>query len=297
MMRKTLTAFILLLLLYASASAQDIASLSVPAPSPEVSAEFRTNAAFVSALQVSSSYARRIALAASDPSAASEGSIYGNSVSHVPKYFNGSTWLTLQTTAVTPGGSSGDIQYNNAGAFDGLASVGVSKGGTGLTATPSNGQLPIGNGSGYTLATLTAGNGVSITNGAGSVVVTASGELLSTTSSVNCNTVVWTDFYTVPAGKTLAVTRIILRSPSVDLSGSGSSFYIRDSGSSTASVPQAITGLSGATRYLSLTDSLFAGGLRHYIGGQQAARALFAESRQRGDPDRGRVWLLVLRRL
>lgn len=47
-------------------------------------------------------------------------------------------------------------------------------GGTGLTGTPSNGQIPIGNGSGFTAATLTAGSGISITNGAGSITIAAS---------------------------------------------------------------------------------------------------------------------------
>lgn len=42
-------------------------------------------------------------------------------------------------------------------------------GGTGLTAIPTNGQLLIGNGTGYTLNTLTAGTGLTITNAAGSI--------------------------------------------------------------------------------------------------------------------------------
>jgi hypothetical protein len=42
-------------------------------------------------------------------------------------------------------------------------------GGTGLTTLPANGQLLIGNGVGYTLGTLTAGTGLSITNAAGSI--------------------------------------------------------------------------------------------------------------------------------
>lgn len=51
----------------------------------------------------------------------------------------------------------------------------VANGGTGLTSTPSNGQLDIGNGSGFTRATLTAGSGISITNGAGSISIAATG--------------------------------------------------------------------------------------------------------------------------
>jgi hypothetical protein len=52
--------------------------------------------------------------------------------------------------------------------------VGVGYGGTGLTATPTNGQLLIGNGTGYTLATITAGSGISVTNASGSITITNS---------------------------------------------------------------------------------------------------------------------------
>jgi mucin-19 len=51
----------------------------------------------------------------------------------------------------------------------------VSQGGTGQTSTPTNGQLLIGNGSGFALSTLTAGAGVGITNNAGSITITATG--------------------------------------------------------------------------------------------------------------------------
>jgi hypothetical protein len=53
--------------------------------------------------------------------------------------------------------------------------LGIDQGGTGLTSTPTNGQLFIGNGTGYTLATLTAGTGVSVTTGAGSITIAATG--------------------------------------------------------------------------------------------------------------------------
>jgi hypothetical protein len=61
-----------------------------------------------------------------------------------------------------------------------LPTVTVAKGGTGLTATPSNGQLPIGNGSGYTLANLSAGTGISITNASGSITVAVTGLAIGT---------------------------------------------------------------------------------------------------------------------
>jgi hypothetical protein len=49
----------------------------------------------------------------------------------------------------------------------------VGYGGTGLTATPANGQLAIGNGTGYTLSTLTAGSNITITEGSGSITIAA----------------------------------------------------------------------------------------------------------------------------
>jgi hypothetical protein len=54
--------------------------------------------------------------------------------------------------------------------------VAVNQGGTGLTATPTNGQLLIGNGSGYTLSTLTAGSGVTVTNGSGTITLSTTGD-------------------------------------------------------------------------------------------------------------------------
>jgi hypothetical protein len=47
----------------------------------------------------------------------------------------------------------------------------IAKGGTNLTTVPSNGQLLIGNGTGYTVAGLTAGSGITITPGAGTIAI------------------------------------------------------------------------------------------------------------------------------
>jgi hypothetical protein len=69
----------------------------------------------------------------------------------------------------------------------------VGSGGLGITTTPTNGQIPIGNGTNYTAATLTAGSGVSITNTAGSVTIAATGvsaivEVTGTSQSMAVNT-------------------------------------------------------------------------------------------------------------
>lgn len=51
----------------------------------------------------------------------------------------------------------------------------VANGGTGLATTPANGALDIGNGTGFTRATLTAGTGVTITNASGVITINATG--------------------------------------------------------------------------------------------------------------------------
>ncbi len=62
--------------------------------------------------------------------------------------------------------------------------VPVGQGGTNLTATPTNGQLPIGNGTGYTLANITPGTGIQVANGSGTITVSATGALGGTVTSV-----------------------------------------------------------------------------------------------------------------
>ena len=56
----------------------------------------------------------------------------------------------------------------------GLAVTPVINGGTGLNTIPTNGQLLIGNGTGYALGTLTASTGMTVTNGLGTITVTNS---------------------------------------------------------------------------------------------------------------------------
>lgn len=51
----------------------------------------------------------------------------------------------------------------------------VSSGGTGLSTTPGNGQILIGNGTGYTLANISGGDGINIINSAGGIQIQATG--------------------------------------------------------------------------------------------------------------------------
>lgn len=74
------------------------------------------------------------------------------------------------------------------GVWNGTA-IAVGYGGTGVTSTPANGQLLIGNGTGYTVANLTAGSGVTITNSAGgiSIAATGSGGTVTSVSVTSAN--------------------------------------------------------------------------------------------------------------
>lgn len=51
----------------------------------------------------------------------------------------------------------------------------VGRGGLGVTTTPANGQIPIGNGTNYTVANIASGAGVTVTNGAGTITISSSG--------------------------------------------------------------------------------------------------------------------------
>jgi phage-related tail fiber protein len=55
----------------------------------------------------------------------------------------------------------------------------IANGGTNVTTTPTNGQLLIGNGSGYALAALSPGTGITITNGAGTITISTTALIAS----------------------------------------------------------------------------------------------------------------------
>ena len=80
---------------------------------------------------------------------------------------------TFALTGDVTGSVSSDLTSGASIAATYAGTVPINKGGTNLTATPTNGQLLIGNGTGYSLATLTAGSNINITNGAGSITIEA----------------------------------------------------------------------------------------------------------------------------
>jgi hypothetical protein len=88
------------------------------------------------------------------------------------------TWATVSSTLVS------SISFGSTGLTPSTATTGavtvagtlaVANGGTGLTSTPANGALDIGNGTGFTRTTLTQGTGITITNASGSITIANTG--------------------------------------------------------------------------------------------------------------------------
>jgi hypothetical protein len=91
--------------------------------------------------------------------------------------------ITINSTGVTSvaasGGTTGLTFTGSPITTTGTLTLGgtlaVASGGTGLTTAPANGQLLVGNGTGYAQATLSGGTGISIANGAGTITVNNTG--------------------------------------------------------------------------------------------------------------------------
>lgn len=97
------------------------------------------------------------------------------------------TWADSSGTSLADGGVLGALatlsSINNSN-WSG-APLTYANGGTGISTIPSNGQVLIGNGIDYTLSTLTAGSGVSITNAPGSITIAFTGGGSGTVTSVS----------------------------------------------------------------------------------------------------------------
>lgn len=79
--------------------------------------------------------------------------------------------IEANSTGVLTTGTLGVSGALSAASASFTAPLPYGSGGTGTNGTPINGQLLIGNGGGFTLATITAGSGVSVTNGAGTITL------------------------------------------------------------------------------------------------------------------------------
>lgn len=108
--------------------------------------------------------------------------------------------------------TDGKLFYkDNANAIQviGWKTIPVSAGGTGLTSTPANGALDIGNGTGFTRTTLTAGTGITITNASGAITISSSGSSNSAPVTATSNySVLSTDVWIInnKTGSSLTIT-------------------------------------------------------------------------------------------
>ena len=117
----------------------------------------------------------------------------------IPYFSSGTTWASsaaltangvvygggaAASPASTAAGTTGQVLIATTSAAPSWGLVPIAGGGTGLSSTPANGALDIGNGTGFTRTTLTAGSGITITNGAGSISIAASGGGTVTSVSV-----------------------------------------------------------------------------------------------------------------
>ena len=100
----------------------------------------------------------------------------------------------------------GAVALNQSAAVTGT--LPIASGGTGLTTTPVNGALDIGNGTGFTRTTLTAGTGVTVTNGVGSISIAAvnNGTVTSVASGNGMNFTTITGSGTVTMGTPSTLT-------------------------------------------------------------------------------------------
>ena len=109
----------------------------------------------------------------------------------IPLSTSQTNWDAAYTNRITSASSPLSISSNALS----LGTVPVANGGTGLTAAPTNGQILIGNGTGFALATLSQGTGVSITNGSGSITINASARSWTDQPAVTANQTTFTLTY------------------------------------------------------------------------------------------------------
>lgn len=109
------------------------------------------------------------------------GAMRYNSTTTLIEFRQNGVWVNLSAgtgTVTSVSGSGGTTgltlsggPITTAGTLTLGGTLAVANGGTGLVSTPTNGQLDIGNGTGFTRSTLTAGTGISVTNGAGTITL------------------------------------------------------------------------------------------------------------------------------
>lgn len=179
--------------------------------------------------------------------------------------------VTLAGTLATANGGTALTAFTSGGALYATSTTALTSGvlpitggGTGIGTTPSNGQLLIGNGTGWSKASLTAGAGVTITLGTGTILISASaGTVTSVNVSGGSTGLTFsggpiTGAGTITAAGTLAVanggTGVTSTASIIALLGLGTAAFV-NTGTSGATVPL----LNGTNTWAaSQTDSALA---------------------------------------
>ena len=138
-----------------------------------------------------------------------------------------STLTTLSVLSLPGSQVSGNISGNAANV---TGTVAVANGGTGLTTTPANGVLDIGNGTGFTRTTLTAGSNITITNASGAITIAATG-------STGVSSVTGTSPVVSSGGATPAISLATAYGDTLNPYASKTANYILAAPNGTAGVP------------------------------------------------------------
>ena len=143
------------------------------------------------------------------------------------------TVTSVAFTATGMGFTVSNSPITSSGAIALGGTLNVAHGGTGVTTAPAAGALLIGNGTGYSVATLTQGSGVTITNGPGSITISASGGGGGGSSNVRALAVATTTPYNVNAASddVIVVNRAVAGITQVNLPAgptTGLTFTIKD---------------------------------------------------------------------
>ena len=176
------------------------------------------------------------------------------------------TGITLGTTNLAFSQFSGSNTYTagtgitlTGNTFSITAPVSIALGGTGLTTTPTNGQIDIGNGTGFTRTTLTAGTGVSVTNAAGSITLANTGVTSFTSNTGLSANVTATGAVTVTNTGVLSVAGTANQVLVNGTSGAATT------GALTLTLPQNIATTSSPT-FANITDSALTANGMMYAG-------------------------------
>ena len=178
---------------------------------------------------------------------------------------NGSTWVAESGSTARTSLGLGTIATQAAnnvsitgGSITGITDLAVADGGTGVSTVPTNGQLLIGNGTGYTVATLTAGTGASISNGAGSITISATGSggtVTSVSGTGTKNGLTLTGTVTTTGSLTLGGTLAISNAD-----WSGTDLAVVNGGTGASDAPTALInlGLTATAAELNVLDGITA---------------------------------------